>query len=91
MPIEGFPDTSVHRCCVRCRRWFFPNEGTDFVLPRTRLAPTEFARVVSGVNDRVHFLCDGCARRRRHIRLILFGILIATVVVIYVLKEIGVL
>jgi hypothetical protein len=36
MPIEGLPDPARHRVCMRCTKWFEPDEGSAAVVRRTR-------------------------------------------------------
>ena len=62
------------------------------MLPRAGVAPAEFARLMAGMTDeRVHFMCHGCIRIRRMIRIMVFGGLVAVVLAIVALKQIGII
>jgi hypothetical protein len=90
MPIEGFPDPQIHRICVRCRKWFWPDEGVDYVLPRARPAGVQLAREIAGIQAPVRFMCKGCARARRRVRIVIFGTLLSLILALLVLKWFGV-
>lgn len=65
MPVRGFPDADRHRICFRCRRWFEPEEGEEFV---SESAAGSFLRSfgipVTG-DLRKRFMCHRCRRIRR--------------------------
>ena len=81
MPIEGFPDPERHTLCFRCRKWHEPDEGIVMhpeatgPLSGLRNARRQFAGDESGMR----FYCHRCLRVRRRTKLVIFGLLVATV------------
>jgi hypothetical protein len=62
MPVDGLPDRKLHRLCIACRRWFWPEEGIlDFPFatgPMTWL----LRRISVALDDesRMRFYCRAC-------------------------------
>lgn len=79
MPIEGFPDSSKHKICIRCRRWFEPEEG-GMVYPEAAtglsaflgVLPPRFVRILItkaiGSESNLRFICCECLKRTRRER-----------------------
>ena len=67
MPIEGLADPKLHRLCVRCRKWFNPDEGVlDFP---SATGPIGFimgmsARVADD-ESKMKFYCLACHATRK--------------------------
>ena len=73
MPVD-LPDSSVHKICTRCHRWFDPDEGL-MVLPeatgpvsRLRLA----AASIAADERALRFICRRCLRARRATKAIIW-------------------
>lgn len=99
MPIEGFPDSSVHRICIRCKKWHEPGEGL-MVSPDTgsigaMISPiSAFVVGLRGLTvgpNKPRFICNRCYKIRLYVRLGLFLILAGVLVTILLLDKFGVL
>jgi hypothetical protein len=66
MPLgpRDIPDTNIHRLCIRCRRWHWPEEGRDYVVPRIRPFAVDLGRAIAGIEDPVRFMCKACDHKR---------------------------
>jgi hypothetical protein len=78
MPVEGFADPKLHRLCIKCRKWFHPEEGImDFQ------AATGPIGLILGVSARMaehegklKFYCQAChAAARKRARAAWYAIL----------------
>jgi len=80
MPVEGFPDASKHKICMRCRSWFEPEEG-DMVFPSSfsfllglgkmlRIAVSEAV----GDESVMRFMCHACQRKKRREKIAIWTI-----------------
>ena len=74
MPLapDEFPDSSIHRMCVRCHKWCNPQEGENYVLP---VSPFSISTLFTGVGKPFHFMCFACRRKRVMLRVWIFAIL----------------
>lgn len=85
MPIEGFPDSSRHRLCIRCRKWHETHEGKTVAPSRIggMLGAVSSTAILSaGLNPeagRSRFLCNACRRRKTQLRIAF--ILLAAIVI----------
>jgi hypothetical protein len=84
MPLGSheFPDIAVHRICVRCQQWCWPNEGRDYVLPR--VSPLAGAATLAGIEQPTHFMCFACRRKRVVLRiwvLVVLAVLVGLAIV----------
>jgi hypothetical protein len=73
MPVD-LPDSSVHKICMRCRRWFEPNDGT-MVLPEATGPISGLRRAAATIADdesALRFICWQCLRRRRRSKAIIW-------------------
>lgn len=96
MPVEGFPDASKHKVCIRCHRWFEPEEG-EMVYPEAAtglsafvgVLPPRFVRILItkaiGSEANLSFICYECLRRTRRGRI---GCIVAFWVMMVVLPAI---
>ena len=89
MPVDGIPDSKIHRFCIRCRKWCWPDEGSDYD-PRRRPLPVQLARDIAGLKTS-RFRCHRCAAYDRRIRYFVFGSLAALVALALTLVWLGVL
>ena len=73
MPVD-FPDSSVHKICMKCHRWFDPADGT-MVLPEAT-GPfgklRSIAASIAGDDSALRFICWRCHRRRQWTKAILW-------------------
>ena len=72
MPVEGLPDPSKHRVCIRCSQWFEPEDGLFTVRESLSVAGAIADGIrAAGGDDNRKFICHPCAavRRRRKIAL----------------------
>ena len=79
MPVEGFPDASKHKICIRCRRWFEPEEG-EMAYPEAGTGfsafvgvfPPRYVRILiakaTGSESKLKFVCRNCLKRARRLR-----------------------
>jgi hypothetical protein len=80
--VEGFarlmstnhPDPSVHKLCMRCRRWFDADDG-EMIIPeptgpisKLRLA----AATIAGDDSACRFMCHRCLRTRRRTKAVIW-------------------
>lgn len=91
MAVEGFPDTSIHRLCRRCRKWFDADAGEE--VSRDMLGPVTAsggaAVRLAGLTP-TEFLCNRCLRTVRTWKiafLCLLVIMIGTAFVLDWLEE----
>lgn len=94
MPVEGFPDASRHRLCVRCKKWHEPDEGI-LCQPEEQgtfepfMAIFTAARAISGLKKEPRFICYRCLRVRRYIKVAIFGTLALLIALALVLERLG--
>jgi hypothetical protein len=75
VPIEGFPDPTKHRLCIRCHKWHLLHEGVmqyperSGPVGRLRSAASEWA----GDESAKRFICHGCLRKRRRTNTIIWA------------------
>lgn len=74
MPV-GLPDPSVHNICIKCRRWFKPDDGAMVVPEATgpigKLRSSVAA--ITGDESAYRFICYSCAWRMRRNKIILWS------------------
>lgn len=74
MPIEGIPNSSKHRFCRRCHKWFVPEEGATFLPeatgPRGSLQALRISAI--GKASDFQFQCTRCTRVRRITQVIIW-------------------
>jgi len=87
MPLapDQFPDSAVHRMCVRCHRWCWPNEGADYALPR--VSPFAAAATVAGIAGPAHFMCFGCRRKRVALRVWILSVLAVLIAMALIYRQ----
>ena len=92
MPVEGMPDTELHRICRRCQKWFFPEEGA-YQSPEVTgpLGAMQAARAAVGDTSLRRFQCHRCSRIRRNTKLGLWLGLAAIVGLLLLLERFGVI
>jgi hypothetical protein len=74
MPIEGLPDPAKHRVCMRCTKWFEPDQGSAAVRQSFGLSGGIADGIRSAAGDvDVRFLCHRCASIRRNRRFALYA------------------
>jgi hypothetical protein len=76
VPIDGLPDPAKHRVCMRCTKWFEPDEGSAAVRESFGIS----GRIADGIRNSfgdadLRFICDRCASVRRKRKLALYGVL----------------
>jgi hypothetical protein len=92
MPIAGMPDTTRHRICRRCQRWFEPHEGKLMTPELTGpVGASQSLRASLGDTSVLRFQCARCTKIRRVTQITLWSILAVIVAVILLLERIGVL
>ena len=94
MPVEGFPDAEKHKICIRCRRWFEPEEGT-MIYPGSswglgwlglgRALRTQVAKAV-GDETLMKFICHECTRKRRRRKLVVYAVFVLLIGVVMLLE-----
>ncbi len=101
MPVEGFPDASKHKICIRCHRWFEPEEGDMVYSWRGSSLPifTDLAgfvrstrgAVASAVGDEtaMRSICHECKRKRRRRKLAVYAIFALLLAVVLLLELSG--
>jgi hypothetical protein len=89
--IVGIPDRERHGFCFYCHQWKDLSEGTRVIPEAT--GPLSAMRAtgaaLTGDESALKFVCYQCARRRRLTRRILFGTLIAAILVVLLLERLG--
>lgn len=91
MPLEGIPDRERHGFCLYCHKWHDLSEGTR-VLPEATGPLSAMRRIgaaATGDESALKFVCHRCARRRKLTGRVLFGTLIAAVLIILLLERLG--
>ena len=87
MPVEGFPDASRHKLCLRCQKWHEPEEGV--MVEREITGPFKAMRrtaaTVAGLDPKWSFMCHRCLRIRRYTKAATFGTFAFLVVVALIL------
>ena len=89
MPIEGFPDSSVHKICPRCHKWFEPDEGVE-ALPEASGPISGMRNLGASMTESrsaLRFMCHHCLRVRRNATRIIYGKFLTIVVVILILVK----
>ena len=69
-----FPDASIHKFCMRCHRWFEPEEGC-MILPEATGPISGLRRAaasIAGDDSAYRFICRRCLRRRWQFKIILW-------------------
>ena len=94
MPVEGFPDPTRHRLCLRCRKWYGPEEGaTVQPEPASVAEPTlgmfTALRSLCGVPPKPHFMCRRCLKVRRCVSAAIFATFGVLVALVLVLERLG--
>jgi hypothetical protein len=62
MPVDGLPDRKLHRLCIACRKWFWPEEGVlDYPFATGPLSWLQ-RRISVHLEDesRMRFYCRAC-------------------------------
>jgi hypothetical protein len=80
------PDPTRHRICIRCGKWFEPDQGWA-VVPEGRFAQN----YAVGTGSAVRFRCHRCGRIRRATQAIIWGTFISLVAAVWVLQWLGIL
>ena len=64
MPVKGSPDAERHRVCLRCKKWFEPDEGS--MVRGERWRPLDWPRAMVNVPTAQTdaFMCNHCQRIR---------------------------
>jgi hypothetical protein len=73
MPVT-LPDSPVHKICMRCHRWFEPDDGT-MVLPEAAGPISQLRRTATIIADdesALRFVCWRCLRGRRKTQAIIW-------------------
>ncbi len=90
MPVTGIPDGQVHRFCLYCHKWHFPEEGKMLLPSGGPLGDIgNLGRVLTGDESVYKFACFRCLNRRRLVRVVIFAALAVLVVIALVLKALG--
>jgi hypothetical protein len=76
VPIDGLPDPAKHRVCMRCTKWFEPDEGSAAVRESFGMSGSiaDGIRNSAGDSD-LRFICNRCASVRRRRKLALYVVL----------------
>ena len=92
MPVEGIPDRKLHRYCLHCHRWHYPEEGKP-VMPSggPLTALHNLGAVLTSDESALKFACFRCLGRRKLVRIALFATLALCVVIVLILEQLGVL
>jgi hypothetical protein len=89
LAIIGFPDRERHGYCFYCHQWYDLSAGAR-VIPEAA-GPISAMRAagaaITGDESALNFVCHRCARRRRLTKRILFGVLIAAILIVLVLER----
>jgi predicted nucleic acid-binding Zn ribbon protein len=89
MPIGGLPDPNKHRVCMRCTKWFEPDEGSAAVRQSFGLSGSIADGIRNAAGDAdLRFICHRCASVRRKRKLAIYGVL-ALALLWAVVKEAG--
>ena len=96
MPVEGFPDASIHRICFRCGRWFYPEEGSEAEVGTTNGRGAALGALGAFAHMEfneagIRFVCFKCQSRRWKIRVALFGTLALVAGLLLLLDALGLL
>jgi hypothetical protein len=76
MPIDGLPDPAKHRVCMRCTKWFEPDEGSAAVRESFGMSGGIADGIRNSAGDAdLRFICHRCASVRRGRKLALYGVL----------------
>lgn len=77
MTIDGLPDPAKHRVCMRCSKWFEPDEGSLAVKQGFGLSGAIADGIRNSAGDAdVRFICDRCASVRGGRKYVLYGVLV---------------
>jgi hypothetical protein len=91
LPVTGYPDSSVHKLCIRCRKWHTPEEGVMIAARGSGFGADPITAVVSGLSHllvpctRERFICHRCRRIRATVSIVIgatFTLLITSVLVL---------
>lgn len=92
MPITGMPDTTRHRICRRCQRWFDPHEGTLRAPEVTGpFGASQSLRASLGDASVLRFQCSRCTKIRQWTQIALWSTLAFLIGLILLLDRVGIL
>jgi hypothetical protein len=92
MPVEGMPDTELHRICRRCRKWFEPHEGS--MMPPEATGPfgaSQRLRASLGDSSVLRFQCSRCTKVRRVTQITLWSAFAIIAIAVLILERLGIL
>jgi hypothetical protein len=73
MPVD-IPDSTIHKICLKCHRWFEPEEGVlmepESFSPLGRLRSV--AKSIAGDEPDLRFICSRCLRRKQWTKAIIW-------------------
>lgn len=85
-PVKGIPDPQNHKICLRCRKWYQPEDGT-MVYPEAS-GPISNLRIAAAKladdDSKMRFICHRCIKVRKYTKVAIIGIFVFLVVLIIV-------
>ena len=89
MAIDGFPDRERHGFCFYCHEWHDLSEGTRTIPEPTGPLSSMHVTgaVLTGDTSVLKFVCHRCVRRRRLRRRVLFGLLVAAILLALLIER----
>jgi len=90
VPVEGFPDSTRHKICIRCHKWFEPLEGV--VASPESSGPIRSMRnlgaQMTGDSSALRFMCHRI-RVRRNTKLVILATFLRLIAMVLILERIG--